>query len=218
MHETHGQVRALSTARLLLVPALITLALTQLRLTGDLLGISGFGPYEIAWLVPIFGAYFALHLAKAGETAPLPGSLFKNSLLPMGLFGVGLLLFHPTSGGMAAVSLVAIVLIRRAWPRLGTLLLGYALAARLPVIITMLGATLNGWETVYDVSPYSVLAGLLPQLTVWIGFTVVAGSLAGSIALALRGWLRDETDPFGGLGSHTLARAHACAATPEPAR
>jgi len=40
-------------ARFLLVPALITLALTQLRLTGDLLGISGFGPYEIAWLVPI---------------------------------------------------------------------------------------------------------------------------------------------------------------------
>ncbi len=99
---------------------------------------------------------------------------------------------------MAAVSLVAIVLIRRAWPRLGTLLLDYALAARLAVIITMLGATLNGWETVYDLSSYSVLAGLLPQLTLWIAFTVVAGSLAGSLALALRDWLRDEADPFGG--------------------
>ncbi len=198
MYETHGQARSLSTARLLLVPALITLALTQLRLTGDLLSISGFGPYEIAWLVPIFGAYFALHLAKAGETAPAPGSLFKSSLLPMALFGAGLLLFHPTSGGMAAVSLVAIILLRRAWPRLGTLLLGYALAARLPVIITMLGATLNGRETVYDVSPYSVLAGLLPQFTVWIGFTVVVGSLAGALALALRGWMRDDADPFGG--------------------
>ena len=198
MREKHEPARALSTARLLLVPALITLALTQLRLTGDLLCISGFGPYEIAWLVPIFGAYFALHLAKAEETAPTSGSLFKSSLLPMALFAAGLLLFHPTSGGMAAVSLVAIVLIRRAWPRLGTLLLGYALAARLPVIITMLGATLNGWETVYDVSPYSVLAGLLPQLTVWIGFTVVVGSLAGALALALRGWMRDEIDPFGG--------------------
>ena len=198
MRETHEPARALSTARLLLVPALITLALTQLRLTGDLLRISGFGPYEIAWLVPIFGAYFALHLAKAEETAPAPGRLLKSSLLPMALFGAGLLLLHPTSGGMAALSLVAIVLIRRAWPRLGTLLLGYALAARLPVIITMLGATLNGWETVYDVSPYNVLAGLLPQLTVWIGFTVVVGSLAGSLALVLRGWMRDEKNPFGG--------------------
>ncbi len=47
-------------------------------------------------------------------------------------------------------------------------------------------------------SPYSVLAGLLPQLTVWIGFTVVAGSLAGSLALAVRGWLRDEKNPFEG--------------------
>ena len=44
---------------------------------------------------------------------------------------------------MAAVSLVAILLIRRAWPRFGTLLLGYAFAARLPVIITILGATLK---------------------------------------------------------------------------
>ena len=198
MHEKHGRARFLSTARLLLVPALITLALTQLRLTGDLLRISGFGPYEIAWLVPIFGAYFAIYLAKSEETAPAPARLLKSSLLPMALFGAGLLLFHPTSGGMAALSLIAIVLVRRAWPRLGTLLLGYALAARLPVIITMLGATLNGWDTVYDVSPYSVLAGLLPQLTVWIGFTVVGGSLAGAIALALRAWLRDEANPFGG--------------------
>ena len=198
MHEKHSRARALSTVRLLLVPALITLALTQLRLTGDLLRISGLGPYEIAWLVPIFGAYFAVCLAKSEEAAPAPARLLKSSLLPFALFGAGLLLFHPTSGGMAVVSLIAIVLIRRAWPRLGTLLLGYALAARLPVIITMLGATLNGWETVYDVSPYSVLAGLLPQLTVWIGFTVVVGSLAGGLAMALRGWMRDEKNPFGG--------------------
>jgi len=198
MREKHEPARALSTARLLLVPALITLALTQLRLTRDLLRISGSEPYEIAWLVPIFGAYFAWCLADSGETAPAPGRLFKSSLLPMALFGAGLCLFHPTSGGMAAVSLVAIVLIRRAWPHLGTLLLGYALAARLPVIITMLGATLNGWETVYDVSPYSVLAGLLPQLTVWLGFTVVVGSLTGSLTLAVRGWIRDEANPLGG--------------------
>ena len=198
MHEKHSGARALSTARLLLVPALITLALTQLRLTGDLLRISGFGPYEIAWLVPIFGAYFAICLAKSEETAPVPARLLKSSILPLALFGAGLLLFHPTSGGMAVVSLIAIVLIRSAWPRLGNLLLGYALAALLPVIITMLGATLNGWETIYDVSPYSVLAGLLPQLTVWIGFTVVVGSLAGGLAMALGGWMRDEKNPFGG--------------------
>jgi len=197
MHEKHSGARALSTVRLLLVPALITLALTQLRLTGDLLRIAGFGLYEIAWLVPVFGAYFAICLAKSEETAPAPARLLKSSLVPLALFGAGLVLFHPTSAGMAVVSLVAIVLTRRAWPRLGTLLLGYALAARLPVVVTMLGATLNGWETVYAVSPYRVLAGLLPQLTVWIGFTVVVGSLAGAAALALRGWLRDEADPLG---------------------
>lgn len=190
--------RALSTARLLLVPALVTLAVTQLRLTGDLLGISGFEPYEIGWLVPIFGAYFALYLAKAGSPAPSPGSLLKSSLLPLALFGSGLLLFHPTSGGMAAVSVVAIVLIYRAWPRLGTLLFAYALAARLPVILTSLWATLGGWKTVFDVPPYNILGGVLPQLTVWIGFTVVVGCLTGGVALAVRGWMWDEKNPFGG--------------------
>ena len=62
----------------------------------------------------------------------------------------------------------------------------------------MASATLGGWDTVYDVPPYNVLSGLLPQITVWIGFTVVVGCLAGSLALALRGWLRDEPNPFDG--------------------
>lgn len=182
--------------RLLLVPALITLAVTQLRLTGDLLGISGFESYGIGWLIPIFGAYFALQLAKMGANSPSPASLFKRSLAPIALFGTGLVLFHPTSGGMAAVSVVAIILVWRTWSRLGALLLGYALAARLPVVFTMLSATLGGWDTVYDVSPYSVLAGLLPQLTIWIGFTVVVGSLTAALTLGLRGWIRDERNPF----------------------
>lgn len=198
MHESQLRARAQSSARLLLVPALITLALTQLRLTGDLLGISGFAPFQIGWLVPIFGAYFAWQLAKrAADSAPESAKLLKSSLLPLALFAAGLVLLRPTSGGMAAVSLVGIILIRRAWPSLGSLLLGYALAARLPVVVTMLGATLNGWHTVYDVSPYNVLAGLLPQLTVWIGFTVIVGNLAGSLALAVRGWMRDEANPCG---------------------
>lgn len=184
--------------RLLLVPALITLALTQLRLTGDLLGISGFERFEIGWLAPVFGAYFAVCLVRAGATVPTPSVLLKRSLLPLALFGTGLVLFHPTSGGMAFVSVACIMLVWRAWPRLGVVLVGYAVAARLPVIVTMLGATLGQWQTIFDVSPYNVVGGLLPQATVWIGFTVVIGSLAGSLALALRGWIRDEANRFGG--------------------
>ena len=63
----------------------------------------------------------------------------------------------------------------------------------------MLVAMLGGWGTHYDKGPPDfpamgvvatwVWIGLLPQLTLWIGFTVVAGALFGGLAaaVALRG-------------------------------
>ncbi len=192
--------RRQSIPRLVLVPALATLALTQLRLTGDLLGWSEMGlPFEIAWLVPLFGAYFALQLQKVNGFAPSAARVLRGTLLPLALFLAGLILLRPTSGGMGFLSLIAVILVRRTWPRLGNALLSYAFAARLPVIVTILAATLGGWDTVFDVSPYNVLAGTLPQLTVWFAFTVVAGSVAASVALAVHERYRaDETKPFPG--------------------
>src|SRR5258708_12129575 len=65
-----------SIKKLILVPALITLAVTLLRLTGELMHWSKalFNPAAggggalvgIAWLVPVFGVYFGLKLAGAG--------------------------------------------------------------------------------------------------------------------------------------------------------
>ncbi|TDI44608.1 MAG: hypothetical protein E2P02_09240 [Acidobacteria bacterium] len=192
--------RRQSIPRLVLVPALVTLALTQLRLTGDLLGWSEMGlPFEIAWLVPLFGAYFALHLRRVDDATPSAARVLRGTLLPLALFIAGLILLRPTSGGMGLLSLIAIVLVQRNWPRLGNALLTYAFAARLPVIVTMLAATLGRWDTVFDVSPYNALAGTLPQLTVWLAFTVVAGSVAASVALAVRERYRaDQTKPFPG--------------------
>ena len=191
--------RRQSIPRLVLVPALVTLALTQLRLTGDLLGWSEMGlPFEIAWLVPLFGAYFALQLQK-DSSPPSAARVLRGTLLPLALFIAGLILLRPTSGGMGLLSLIAVILVRRTWPRFGNTLLTYAFAARLPVIVTMLAATLGGWDTDFDVSPYNVLAGTLPQLTVWFAFTVVAGSVAASVALAVHERYRaDETKPFPG--------------------
>jgi len=64
------------TRKLILVPALITLAVTLLRLTGELLHWSKtlFNPEAggggalvgITWLAPVFGAYFGFKLARAG--------------------------------------------------------------------------------------------------------------------------------------------------------
>src|SRR3989442_9935406 len=66
-----------SLRRLILGPALITLAITLLRLVGELSRWSPSlfnrepgGPgalVGIVWLIPVFGIYFALRLARAGE-------------------------------------------------------------------------------------------------------------------------------------------------------
>src|SRR5688572_9442456 len=68
-----------SVGRLILVPALITLGVTLLRLTGELLGWSPLlvnrapgGPgalIGIVWLVPVFGFWFGLRLARAAAPA-----------------------------------------------------------------------------------------------------------------------------------------------------
>lgn len=74
-----------SITRLILVPALITLAVTVLRLVGELQHWSkllfnpsaggGAALVGISWLPFIFGPYFALKLAGSGE---LPRSLGKG--------------------------------------------------------------------------------------------------------------------------------------------
>jgi hypothetical protein len=78
------------------------------------------------------------------------------------------------------------------WPALGRALLAYGFAARVPVAVVMLIAILGNWGTHYDVPPPGAPAmglwakyfwiGLLPQLSVWIAFTMIVGGLFGAIA------------------------------------
>jgi hypothetical protein len=179
--------------RLILVPAVITLAVTLLRLTGELLQWSpalfnrsaggGGAIVGIVWLVPIFGIYFALHLARAGER---PGKLLRALGLVLLAFvimpAVG---FAATAAGMdpngkpllllfVAAAIVALIVALRAWPELGRVLTVYGLAARVPVAIVMLLAILGRFWV-----------GLLPQLAIWIAFTVIVGMLFGLIAVAI---------------------------------
>ena len=71
-----------ATRRLILVPGVVTLVVTLLRLTGELQGWSpklfnpepggGWALFGIWLLVPVFGVYFALKLVRAGQ-APQRG-------------------------------------------------------------------------------------------------------------------------------------------------
>jgi hypothetical protein len=206
----------MSTFRLVLVPGLITLAVTLLRLVGELNGWShtlfnadaggGGAVVGITWLVPIFGIYFARKLYRSGAVEGSWRTLGYGALAIVAFLAVsfgasvafGLDPNQPSLGTLwvtAAASIVGLAVALFGAPALGKVLVSYGLAARIPVLLVMLVAILGNWGTHYDVAPPGVpemaplakwlLLGVVPQLSFWMGFTVVAGTFFGGIALAL---------------------------------
>lgn len=208
-----------SIKKLIVVPSLITLAVTLLRLTGELMHWSPtlFNPAAggggaivgIAWLVPVFGIYFGLKLANAGQAPSAAGPAIGYCILGFALmpalgFGAVKLGLQPQGFAAFAVfivlSVIGTAVAYRGWPAQGRTLLAYGLAARVPVVIVMLFAMLGNWGTHYDVPPPNfpemsliakwLLIGVLPQLTIWIWFTSTAGAIFGAIAVAATGRTR----------------------------
>jgi hypothetical protein len=203
------------TWSLVAVPAAVTLAVTLLRLAGELLHWSPklFNPAAggggalvgISWLAPLFGIYFGYKLARAGQgpRRVLGGVglvLLAIALLPAAGFAAAKAGVDQQSLQMLLVFVVASVpsiwIAMRAWPELGRTLMAYALAARVPVAVLMWFAIQGSWGTHYDVAPPGFPAamapwlkwlwiGALPQLTIWIAFTVATGAFTGILAGAL---------------------------------
>ncbi|HXF41413.1 MAG TPA: hypothetical protein VN687_16985, partial [Blastocatellia bacterium] len=96
MTDTSGS--RINILQLILIPSLITLAVTLLRLVGELQHwpTALFNPTAggagsiigITWLVLVFGAYFAVKLARAGETASA-GRVIGYALLALAVTFVG---------------------------------------------------------------------------------------------------------------------------------
>jgi hypothetical protein len=196
--------------QLILIPSAITLAVTVLRVWGELEGwpallfnraAGGAALLGITWLVPVFGAWFALKQARSGSGAQASRvlgvgvlalvvvfainfliALIKKEQSSLGILGV----FAVSSGFGALVGVYA-------WPALGRALLAYGLAARVPVVLVTLAAIRGDWRTHYDAMPPGFPAmgplatwfwiGLLPQMTIWMAFTVIVGTIAGGLAL-----------------------------------
>ena len=205
-----------SLARLILVPALISLAVTILRLAGEIGHWSekwfssetgGIVPNGLSWVMGItwlavpFGVYFALKLVRSGNrpasNARAVGIGILGLVVVMGLMALirtrqlelrpRLLLIW------SAMALGAIIQLP-AWPALFKTLLAYGLACRIPVVIVMFLAMRGDWGTHYDYVGIELQMNLLtrffwlaffPQLVFWVGFTIVAGSLSGSIAASI---------------------------------
>ena len=219
MVETGTTTQKTSIARLIFIPALISLAVTILRLAGELghwseewftTNTQGVVPSGVSWVVGItwlavpFGIYFAVKLARDGRG---PSSRMRS--IGYGLLGVvvaaaSLFFLIPALklelrprliliwSAMAVAALIQLA----AWPALFKTLLAYGLAARIPVVVVMFLAMRGDWGTHYDfvgmppqfqmsLLPRFFWLAFFPQLIFWTGFTILVGSLWGSIAGAV---------------------------------
>ncbi|MGH9430793.1 MAG: hypothetical protein ACRD3T_04565 [Terriglobia bacterium] len=212
-----ANTRSVSVVSLITIPALITLAITILRLEGELhqWGMPWFGNAAggegaiigISWLPIIFGPYFAYKLFAGGEGPASMGKAAGYMILGLvvfvaaGFWAFSMLSHAPVSRIVVvgfAIMLIAAFIPRIGWRSLGSALIAYAFAARIPVLIVMFlamrGNGGTGWGTHYDaVAPMFKNAPLatkffyeafLPQMTLWIGYTVVLGTLLGIILVA----------------------------------
>src|SRR5262249_1961560 len=146
-----------SLKSLILVPSVITLAVTLLRLIGELQNWSpvffsraagGAGAIVgISWLPPIFGAYFAYKLARTGP-APGAGRVIGYAALAIavgagGIFGSMRLLRENRNAQFLVLIVVFVIggaIAYQGWSTLGKTLFAYGLAARIPVALVMLVA------------------------------------------------------------------------------
>jgi hypothetical protein len=209
-----AEAKSISTLRLILIPSLITLAITLLRLIGELQhwptalfspeAGGGLAIVGIWWLTLVFGVYFALKLSEAGQGPEDRGRAVRLSIIGLVLFiAGGVLVAVPQINTVVKIvvglvlAVLAIGLQYSGWPRLFNVLLAYAYAARIPVLIVMYLAMRGNWNTHYDVVPPNfppdvtfwpkfMQIAFLPQMFFWIAYTIITGMVTGSIAAALK--------------------------------
>jgi hypothetical protein len=202
-----------SVFRMILFPSLITLAVTVLRLIGELQHWSTtfFNPepggggaiFGISWLAVVFAVYFALRVHKRHQPLQKPGRAIGLTLLSLALCVAGTFLMYRAIQSASVIAWVpsmvvicgGVYLMRFAWPSYWAVMMAYALSARIPVIIVMYLAIKGNWGTHYDSpGPAFVPAdwwtefihtGLFPQLFLWIPYTVVLCGLFGVITAAV---------------------------------
>jgi hypothetical protein len=176
-------------------PAAIALAVTLLRLAGELRGWSeawfsratgGLVPTgAVSWLVGItwlalpFGAWFAGRLVRAGGSPPpAVRAVLVSVVAVLGLYAgtrpapLLRLGFPAFLLAIWAVGVLAAALAWRAWPALARVLLAYALLSRAPVALVMLLALHGRWGTHYD---YADMPGVreLPFPTAYFALAFV---------------------------------------------
>lgn len=221
MTDTSSPAR-LSITRLILVPALITLAVTLLRLTGELMNWSsvlfsraeggGAAIVGITWLPFIFGPYFAVKLYDQNQKPSSFAKTIVYALLGFLVLGFGSFIAFTPAVAFTWRTLLGLLLIVVAaalqfvsWRALARTLIAYAYAARIPVAIVMFFAMSGNWGTHYDAVPSAdaqlafwpkyLYLGIAPQLAMWIVYTMTVGALIGAIYTAIVRRRKAEPSP-----------------------
>ena len=209
-------VKTSSIARLIAVPAVISIAVTVLRLVGELLhwpkplvnsDVCGKAILGVIWLVPIFGIYFAVRLFHAGDTPQRLGRplLLAISGLALKLAGTFLMesramTYAPRLSMNFIVTVIGVVLSAIAWPTLAEVLLAYGYLSRIPVAIVQYLAMRGRWGTHYDALdpgfpaigfwPTFLRVSFVPNIFFMETYTVIVGTLVGIATVAVLGRVR----------------------------
>jgi len=160
------------TLRIVAVPLLISVAVTLLRLAGELghWSVAWFSPATggivpsgwswvvgITWLPALFGPYFAYRLWGAGHRPPNLIRALGFALLGGAIFFFGMQAMRPRVStrpflllAIWALSVVAAGLQAFGWRKLAGTLLVYGLGSRAVVAIVMFLALAFNWGTHYD--------------------------------------------------------------------
>jgi hypothetical protein len=158
----------------------------------------------ITWLALPFGVYFALRLVAAADGPPKVG----RALTTAGIGLVMLLMLRLLFVWLRNVPFPQVLIFvwlwlaigasvqAYGWPALFRVLLAYGLSARIPVAIIMLLAMAGNWGTHYDyvgmppefqmpLLPKYLWLAFFPQLVFWVSFTILTGSITGTLAAAI---------------------------------
>ena len=198
--------------RLILVPAVLTLIVSVLRVWLEVQGVigsrsgGGLAWLGISWLPFLFGGWFGLRLRRSGSRPLLPWApLFALVALAAIVVTIGMQFGAVDRSDQSEAAYAAlrgrvniIVLVGTCaaafcflvWPKLATTMLLYAIPARVTVLAITWLARQQGWDTHYtkfgpagierDMGE-TVYAATVAQMGFWVGYTVVAGTLVGSI-------------------------------------
>ena len=159
--------------------------------------------FGITWLAAPFGIYFAARLMRSGEGPRRPGRALALCVLGVAfLLVAGRLAWKLPVAFPPILIFVWLVMVAAAapawlgWPALARTLLAYGLASRVVVVAVMLLAMRGNWGTHYDYvgmpSPFQMpfwprflWLAFFPQLVFWVAFTILLGSVTGSLFVAL---------------------------------